>query len=185
MCNVNECDSKVYCKYLCTLHYGRFVRTGKTDAPISKTVEQRFNEKVDTEGVCHEWVGARNTEGYGNFYLKGKIVKAHRVSYQLAYGDFDKTLQVLHKCDNPCCVNPEHLFLGTGTDNMQDMFSKGREADRSGEANGNKRVNEVAVRIIRYMSFIGKSHRVIARAYGIGQTTVSDIVNRRTWGEVQ
>lgn len=81
--------------------------------------------KINPENQCWEWQACKCKDGYGQFSLKSKQWKAHRLSYLLFKGSL-KDLFVLHKCDVTCCVNPDHLFLGTGTDNMQDMVNKSR-----------------------------------------------------------
>ena len=88
----------------------------------------RFQKRVDTRtpDVCWEWRGAKNTAGYGKMWVEGKIVDAHRVAYMLYVGPIGDGLLVCHTCDQPSCVNPAHLFLGTYTDNMQDAKAKGR-----------------------------------------------------------
>lgn len=75
---------------------------------------------------CIEWKGARNPQGYGQKCIKGKRYRTHRLAWEWANGPIPEGLFVLHKCDNPPCCNPDHLFLGTQTDNMQDMLAKGR-----------------------------------------------------------
>lgn len=90
-------------------------------APLS----ERFWPKVLKGDGCWEWQGARTPKGYGLIRLDGGLVYAHRVSWLLAKGDPGE-LHVLHHCDNPCCVRPDHLFTGTRADNMQDMVRKGR-----------------------------------------------------------
>lgn len=92
---------------------------------------KRFWNKVDKKQPydCWKWLGkARCGKSgfYGQFWLKGKNATPHRVSYELAFGEYDKSMHVLHKCDNPICVNPNHLFLGTNEDNIKDKMSKGR-----------------------------------------------------------
>lgn len=90
------------------------------------TWPERFWEKVIKTDCCWMWLASKDPSGYGTILYLGKVHKAHRLSYQLKFGDFDSNLRVLHSCDNPSCVNPSHLFLGTQSDNMQDMVKKGR-----------------------------------------------------------
>lgn len=88
----------------------------------------RFFDKIEKTDTCWNFKGASRGNGYGAFKLSGKVVDAHRVSYMLHHGDIPDGLQVCHSCDNRKCVNPDHLFLGTGKDNMQDCKNKGRIA---------------------------------------------------------
>jgi hypothetical protein len=96
-------------------------------------IEQRFLPKVrKRRNGCHEWVACCSTNGYGVFRLNGKNVPAHRISWVLTYGEIQNNMQVLHKCDNPLCVNPNHLFLGTQKDNVIDMYAKKRDKYSNG-----------------------------------------------------
>lgn len=100
--------------------------------------ERRFSpewwaERVEPEPNtgCHIWLGTVCRLGYGRVGMKGRSpVLVHRVAYECAYGPYDASLKVCHRCDNPSCVNPDHLFLGTQRDNMHDMFRKGRARPR-------------------------------------------------------
>lgn len=88
----------------------------------------RFWSKVEKseESDCWTWSGAKIYSGYGRIYVSGKVYSAHRVSFKIKNGYLDDTLFVCHRCDNPSCVNPNHLFLGTAKDNMKDQREKGR-----------------------------------------------------------
>lgn len=94
--------------------------------PTQKDIE-RFWTKVDKRSnhECWEWQSCKNKADYGRFSFRNKSILAHRFMWLIIYGKMPKK-HVLHKCDNPCCVNPVHLFLGTNTDNMRDMMNKGR-----------------------------------------------------------
>jgi hypothetical protein len=89
----------------------------------------RFYSKIDKPedpNSCWAWTGSRNSEGYGNFYVDGRIVGAHRYSFQYHKGEIPEGMCVCHTCDNPSCVNPAHFFLGTKADNNRDKVAKGR-----------------------------------------------------------
>ncbi len=93
------------------------------------TNEQRFWKKIrkpDFANGCWEWLGYLDPKGYGTFGVNNKVFKAHRYSYLIHFGPIPEKLCVCHHCDNPQCCNPDHLFLGTHNDNMQDMIKKGR-----------------------------------------------------------
>lgn len=103
---------------------------------FSESDVQRFNAKVQKSDGCWTWSGAVKCKErpYGQFSVGKRKVKAHRAAWMLANGPIPSALHVLHRCDNPRCVNPSHLFLGTHQDNMADMNEKGRRTAQSGEA---------------------------------------------------
>lgn len=95
----------------------------------------RILMKIEKNGSCWEWNGILDVTGYGRISHKNKLMNAHRASYEVFVGEIPKGLWVLHKCDNRCCVNPEHLFIGTPKDNTHDMMRKKKVFDFVGEKN--------------------------------------------------
>lgn len=121
-------------------------------------IKERFwsKTKVNSEHEwggtpCVDWTASKGWNGYGKFYLKGSYIGAHRVVFELTNGEIPDGLHVLHQCDRPECVNPEHLFLGTHADNMRDKESKGRGGHRPqrGEKNGSAILQEENARLIK------------------------------------
>ena len=140
--------------------------------------QKRFWAKVNRgrPDDCWLWTAARGGNGYGLFRI-GRIVQpAHRFSWEIHNGPIPEGLFVLHRCDNPLCVNPAHLFLGTQADNMADRNAKGRTS--RGEAHGEAKLTEAQVREIRASR---ESQRAIAKRLGVAQTTISDIRKGKTW----
>lgn len=144
----------------------------------------RFDKK---SSGCWEWNGYINIGGYGSQITGSREdgtrrqVLAHRLFYKLYYGEFDNKLCVLHKCDNPKCVNPEHLFLGTQLDNVIDMTQKGRRVDHVGELNGVSKLKEEDVMDIRMYLLSGIKQIDIARVYNVHQTLISAIKTNKIW----
>jgi hypothetical protein len=136
-----------------------------------RTPEQRFFEFVHPEPNtgCWLWDGHLNANGYAKFGYKRTNGLAHRASYDMFIGPIPEGLWVLHKCDVPCCVNPEHLFLGTQQDNMDDMHAKKRERHPVGIEHGRTKLTEADVRAIRADS---RSSRQLAKLYGVDKTNI-------------
>lgn len=159
------------------------------------TMENRFWAKVQKTESCWLWTGAIRDKGYGAFGVsRATIESAHRVSWILTHGPIPNGLWVLHNCpdgDNPACVNPEHLWLGTAMDNNQDMSRKGKHFTKTQPeriARGTAfihrvKLNDEAVKVIRFLRGI-KLQWQIAAAYHIDQTMVSKIQLRQWWTHV-
>lgn len=133
---------------------------------------------------CWLWIGGHGARGYPHFYAKGKTLLAHRVSWELHRGPIPKGLDVCHNCptgDNPLCVNPDHLFLGTHTENMLDMLRKGRRRCW-GEKARTAKLSESQVSEIRSRWRSGSvNQQELAIEYGVRQTTISRIVLGQSW----
>lgn len=146
--------------------------------------ELRFWSKVNitSDNGCWEWKNYRDNFGYGTIWWKGKPRLAHRVAYEISNGDIDNNLLVCHRCDNPKCCNPDHLFLGTNKDNVIDRNKKGRQARPKGESNSQSKLTwEIAGEIRRRYQSGGVSQRSLASEYGVNQSQVYRIVNNLRW----
>ncbi len=148
-----------------------------------KTIKQRFDEKIDKSGNCWQWTGWKNRVGYGSFWYKDSPKRANRVAWLLEYGEIPNGMCVCHHCDNPSCVNPDHLFLGTHLDNMKDAALKGRFNPKIGQENGNSKLTEQQVLEIREMQG-SLSQKNIARLYGVTQPLVGNIHRREIWRHI-
>ena len=107
---------------------------GKLGCKQGLSIAERIDMNVDKSSGCWVWLLSTIPQGYGHFKVAGKTRRAHRVVWEEFKGPIPERLKVLHTCDNPSCVNPEHLFLGTQADNMQDMKQKGRGRGRYSRA---------------------------------------------------
>lgn len=149
----------------------------------------RFWSKVEQGPECWFWKAKPDTGGYGSFRFRGRKYRAHRVAWILTYGEIAPGLSVLHHCDTPACVRPDHLFLGTQADNIRDAASKGRlnlaglskgRVPLKGERNGGARLSRESVEEIR--SLAGSvSQTELAKRYEVNQSTISRLLSRRSW----
>jgi len=147
-----------------------------------KSLKERFWAKVDKKGTtdCWEWTGAKLPKGYGVISEGGRNLYAHRVSWELQNGGIPPDMLVCHHCDNPSCVNPAHLFIGTMADNQQDMANKGRSS--RGERRWSSKLSKQDVHGIRQMLGQDILGKVIAKKYGMSQAAISNIKTGKTWG---
>lgn len=159
--------------------------------PKPKTLAERFWPNVDRPDgpdACWPWLRARDRDGYG-WIITGSTVdgsrcsqRCHRVAFELTYPGTTQDCHVLHHCDNPCCCNPSHLFLGTHADNMADKSRKGRASSLKGESVPNAVLTDSLVRQIRRIYREGKlSQRRVGVLLGLNPNTVKSVLTGNRW----
>jgi HNH endonuclease len=185
------------------------IKSGELRLPrYGSLPEYRFWKMVDKNGPIHPvhgqcwiWIGSTIIGGYGNFAVGGTRTRAHCYSYQIHVGEVPKGLCVCHKCDNPPCIRPSHLFVGTRLDNHNDMVSKGRRVDHLGTDNGRSKLTEEQVIEIRRryckLSHFGRAGtknanrlyqstntKALAKEFGVTPEMIWAIVKGKNWRHV-
>ena len=148
----------------------------------------RFWSKVNVLGPddCWEWQSTCGRGGYGRFTLQGSAIFAHRLAWHLANGPIPGQLCVCHKCDNPPCCNPNHLFLGTQLDNIQDRTTKGRTVSLSGERHyGHKLTEADVIKIRQALRSQTRIKKALAAKFGVTRQNIRRIEIGRTWKHLQ
>lgn len=148
------------------------------------TIPSRFWQKVHKTNSCWLWTGKRKTAGYGLLFLTGnRTVYAHRLSFEIHYGPIPDGLVICHKCDNPPCVNPEHLFAGTPAENVSDCCAKKR--GNHGSRNHFHKLTEADVSAIKSMIANGSERKKIAQLFNVTRANIDLIASGKTWKHVQ
>lgn len=188
-CAIPGCDGIYDSHGMCGKHYMAFLRNGDPTRVIQvqyhgATIAERLARRTKKGPKCWEWIGGKNRAGYGVMRDGQSNNLAHRIAWVLQHGALPKGMFVLHQCDNPGCVRVSHLFLGTIADNNADMDAKGRRrnGDRSGVKNGNAKLTDDIVKLIRASNERGID---LARRYGVSQTIISAVRLGRTWRHVK
>ncbi len=174
-CLVEGCESlSINRRGYCNPHYIRWRKTGD---PIDRrpTPVDRFWASIEKTETCWIWTSHFNDAGYGTLSINKKHVRAHRFSYELHYGVDPGELFVCHHCDNPACVRPDHLFLGTHEDNMADMSAKDRAGRVIGDANLRQKLTAEDVQCIRSLKDSGRTQADVARENRVAPSTISRI----------
>jgi len=195
ICEIDGCVKVQHARFMCSTHYRRRQRhgtlLGTKTKPACIPIEERFWSKVARadQDSCWEWAYSKRDWGYGQFSIKlnGRWggVPAHRVAWELTYGDIPSGLFVLHRCDNPPCCNPNHLFLGTPLDNVEDCRDKGRSRWACGEAAGSAKLTALNVVEIRSRYAAGgNTQQALANEYGVSPSTISGVVLLKYWQHV-
>lgn len=181
-CSVGECKYRVLAKGFCSTHYKRFMKYG--DPLLKQEPRKPINFKVSNSGCFECTSHSKNKNGYAMTCANGKAIGVHRFIYQEMLGEIPKDLVVRHKCDNPSCINPEHLELGTVADNNNDRDKRGRHKPLKGSENGFSKLNENEV--IEIKMLLGNKHnkKQIAERYKVSVSTIYAISNKQNWGHL-
>lgn len=200
ICAVKGCETQSNAKGLCSLHYMRQKR-GSTDLTRQKQIQyhglskqERFEKYFikDSDASCWIWRASLNSKGYGQFNLTGKkVIPAHRAAWIIYKGEIPanpesafNTLYVCHKCDNPLCVNPEHLFLGSQQGNMDDKMDKGRHV--YGNCYGEQHArSKLTVELVREIRASSEGDLYWHRKLGIARASIHAARHRKTWQHVE
>jgi len=165
---------------------------------IDEKMMARFWAKVDKNGpivshvkglgCCWLWKAATNSDGYGLVGVDGRTLRAHRVSWEIHNGPIPAGMCILHRCDNPACVNPAHLFLGTDADNIRDCVAKGRHVTHPappGEGHRSAKLTDANVLEIRKLYAAGGVfQRELGERFGVSRQNISYILSRKAWAHV-
>lgn len=185
-----ECDcGNIIVVYGASLRSGRTTSCGCAKSEASRkrmsdmrrkesgTIEDRFFSRFDVvDSGCWQWRAHSDKDGYGILPTNSSSIRAHRLSYEIYKGAIPQGMVVCHKCDNPGCVNPDHLFIGTSKDNAQDALRKGR--NYTGDKNSRARLSWEEVDAIRAST---KPYSILAEKYQVSVSTIKDVRRRRTW----
>lgn len=185
-CCIKECEKPVLASGMCAMHYRRMKKYGDPTAVKIKqlhgaSLTDRFlHYTTKSERGCWVWSGSLDRNGYGRLNIKNRPELAHRLSWVLHKGEISPSDHVLHTCDNPRCVRPDHLFLGDQAANNADMISKGRHSPgvSRGVDHGCARLSEDDIRAIRAST---EAPQVLAAKFGLSRRHVRDIISRKVW----
>lgn len=191
-CSIDGCSNPHYGRGFCKYHYQQQRKTGNLLILPKVDPILRFWSRVDKNGSMHptepdlgqcwEWQGCTNGRSYGQYRLGKKCWGTHRYAWTITFGEIPDGLGVLHNCDNPSCVNPEHLFLGTQLDNMKDRDNKSRQP--RGERLGTSKLTDEDVRYIRWQLDAGLSPYRIAKTSKVTSATIYSIKKGETWTHI-
>jgi hypothetical protein len=148
----------------------------------------RFDQYVELIpfSTCHYWVGSLNTGGYGKIKIQGRTVRAHRFAYERHNGPIPPGLHVLHSCHTPCCVNPNHLRVGTPADNMKDMADAGRQAIQTYNSGGGYNIQSRTLtdEEILEIKASPKTQKALAELYNVGKSQIGRIKIGKAWPHI-
>lgn len=188
LCIAPDCSRNATSKGLCFLHAYRMKHFGQLDLPDRPPFADKIWANVDSSGgqdACWPWVGRRNPRGYGSVWKRGTgEYRAHRAAWEIVNGPIPNGGNILHRCDNPPCCNPRHLWVGTQADNMGDCAIKGRTNGPKGKEHWNAKLTEEDVCAIRTEKAAGATYKALASKWGVSLRTIGYVVKGGSWKHV-
>ena len=190
ICSVSECSSFAVSKGWCGKHYQRwcihgdptFVKLVKGLTVAERLDLNKLEVQRDYDTLCWEYQGSLDKDGYGKVSVKGQWVKAHRLAYMEFVGPIPEGIQVLHKCDNPKCFRPDHLFLGSNQENTADRVAKDRSA--KGSSGGNSKLTEEQVIEILTAPKTRGMRGLLAIKFKVSKSNIDMILKGKAWKHV-
>lgn len=180
-CTVEGCDGKYFAGEMCAKHYARFKRYGTVHLPKELSLKERLYLSTKRRGECIEWTGSNDgRKGYGVISINGKQEKTHRVSWEIENGPIPEGMCVCHACDNPACINPSHLFIGTHSDNMQDCLQKGR-GNRGGPKGENCHFSRLTEKEVLEIRDSDEYCNALAKRYNISTAIITQVQKGQIW----
>lgn len=193
VCQIEECNNPHSAKGYCAMHRKRIRAHGQNITKLNKflTFLEAYNFYVVKKNGCWGWNGSINNKGYGQLFSQNKIMFIHRFSYEHHYGPLKHGELVCHKCDNPICSNPEHLFKGTQKDNMRDCINKKRFVKvknkykaKGGKVGGSKLTENEVIQIKQLLKN-GYSNKELAILFKVTDKNISSIKLNKTWKHIK
>jgi len=184
ICSNEGCERPYYARGFCKRDYLRARSSGLELLPILSDSEILAKGLTPAPGGCLVWGKYTAKNGYGQLGIHSKAMQAHRLAWTLANGPIPPGLKVLHRCDNPPCCNPDHLFLGTQADNVADMVAKNRNVYGERQ-NSSKLTSDQVITIRARYAQGGTTHKSLAIKYGVNPTTIGCVVRGQTWARAR
>ena len=185
-CSVHGCENSYSSKGYCDKHYRRLLKYGSPEGGAANhaPIEERFWRYVEKTDGCWNWLAVKNKQGYGLIGLGGAGTSkklAHRLSYEMHQGPIPENMVLMHICDNPACVRPDHLRPGTQKENIRDAMMKGR-ASKPPLIHGEKHPKAKLTKDdVAYIRTCGKPTKELAEAYGVSISAIVKARNGETW----
>lgn len=153
---------------------------------MARPIIDKLFEKAEynPDSGCLEWTGYKNQLGYGKIFTNGRAENAHRISYSICVGEIPDGMCVCHKCDNRACINPSHLFIGTASDNMIDMYQKGRHRRGCGLIGQKHPSAKLKNEDVLYIRASNEDHKTLAEKFSIRTKHVQQIKAKTTWKHI-